>query len=978
MSFHTFCKAEPTFPKSQTNWEEEGDLNEDGNRNLKDINKTLTDIGGYFEEHDSPMDGNCFYHSIVDYIEGNDNELTTTIFETKEYFKAYDTNSVNFNKVSMFNMHWLRYLVWKESLKLTTNELNGDAASESTRKFREKLENGVEQTISDKNEYTDENENIVQTKSHGHVGIDLWTEDREIDVTARLLGIDICTLQTIGDELKWVVSLHDPNNAKLDGLVCFLKNNGVHFTNLTYKGNTARMNQLRQQLRAERIGRNAAKMETPYLSEDLTNMSIKELKKIIANYNKNKSNGKKISGHSKLDQSGLVQKIVESGLMKKSPPPLADKKQNSSNEQKESSNEQKNGEEAWSDFSDDFESMTKGELKSWIKKYNSDKHVWQKITRFLSMDKQGLKDRIRKQILLDKDETVFDMGRLDTMSKSELESWAEHNIYGKKVSILWQMEKLFRLTKEKIIKFLKEITPLDSKQELYIACFRGQAEVVQLLLSDPNIQINEILINRVGPTRPKSVIKVVTNRQNKFISREETTTTVSSDICGTPLYIACKKGHTNIVQLLLTRKDILINKTDPHNILRPPLYIACEEGHTDIVQLLLTRKDINVNLHDHFSHGPLYIACEKGRIDVVRLLLTRKDINVNMQDTFSHGPLYIACEKGHTDIVRLLLDQPEIKINIKQRSHFLHGEPYIADELYIAREKGYTDIVRLLLDRPEIKIEMAEIKIEMAKIRREEMAQIRRNLVKDFFDACNRGRVDDVRLLLAQPGIQINQAEPREGWTPLYIACFHGRVEIVRLLLAREEIKINQGNRNGSTPLSAACEIGYVDVVRLLLARKEIQINQAANDGRTPLWTACGCINPKPEIVRLLLARKEIQINQAATNGATPLLTACQQGHVKVVKLLLARPEILINKAKNNGSTPLYGACYWGKVEVVRLLLTNKDIDINQAGPYQFSYNNREMHGTPLKIAQLHLRNQLGSRAKLDNFRKIIALFKNK
>ena len=673
MSFHTFCKAEPTFPKSQTNWEEEGDLNEDSNRNLKDINKTLTDIGGYFEEHDSPMDGNCFYHSIVDYIEGNDNELTTTIFETKEYFNSYDTNSVNFNKVSMFNMHWLRYLVWKESLKLTTNELNGDAASESTRKFREKLENGVEQTISDKNEYTDENENIVQTKSHGHVGIDLWTEDREIDVTARLLDIDICTLQTIGDELKWVVSLHDPNNAKLDGLVCFLKNNGDHFTNLTYKGNTARMNQLRQQLLAERQKRTAAKTEekgTPYLSEDLINMSINELKKIIVNYNRTKSNGKKISGHSKLDQSGLVQKIVESGLMKKSPPPRPDKKQTNtkSSTVPEKVNNNHNNK--------DFDDMTKGELKSWIKKYNSDKHVWQKITRFLSMDKQGLKDRIRKQILLDKDETVFDMDRLDTMSKSQLESWTEHNIYGKKVSILWRMEKIFQLTTEKIRNFLKGIPPLDSKQELYIACFRGQAEVVELLLTDPNIQINEILINRVGPTQPKSVVKVVTNQQNNIISRKETTTTVSSDICGTPLYIACKKGHTDVVQLLLTRIDILINKTDPHNILRPPLYIACEKGHTDIV----------------------------------RLLLTRKDINVNPQDPFFHGPLYIACEKGHIDVVRLLLDRPEIKINIKHDDFFHDSNGIIADELYIARKNGHTDIVQLLLDQPEIKIEMAKIR----------------------------------------------------------------------------------------------------------------------------------------------------------------------------------------------------------------------------------------------------------------------------
>jgi ankyrin repeat protein len=986
MSFHTFCKAEPTFPESQENWEKKGDLNEDGNNNFEDINKTLTDISGYFEEHASPTDGNCFYHSIVDYIEGNDNELTKTIFETQEYIDAYDTNSVNFKEVYMFNMHWLRELVWKESLKPLNNEQKG--ASEETIEFRNRLKEGVDQTISDKNVYYDERGNVDRTKSYGHVGIDLWTMDREIDVTARLLGIDICTLQTIGEELKWVVSLHDPNNAKLDGLVCFLKNNGDHFTNLTFKGNTARMDQLRQRLRADRQKRTAAKTEekgTPYLSEDLTNTSIKDLKKLIIDYNKKKSKGKRISGHSKLDQSGLVKKIVESGMMKKRPPPRSDKKQTNtkSSTVPEKVNNNHNNK--------DFDDMTKGELKSWIKKYNSDKHVWQKITRFLSMDKQGLKDRIRKQILLDKDETVFDMGRLDTMSKSELESWAEHNIYGKKVSILWQMEKLFRLTKEKIIKFLKEITPLDSKQELYIACFRGQAEVVQLLLSDPNIQINEILINRVGPTRPKSVIKVVTNRQNKFISRKETTTTVSSDICGTPLYIACKKGHTNIVQLLLTRKDILINKTDPHNILRPPLYIACEEGHTDIVQLLLTRKDINVNLHDHFFHGPLYIACEKGHTDIVQLLLTRKDINVNLQDPFYHGPLYIACDKGHTDIVRLLLDRPEIKINIKQSSHFLHGspflygEPYIADELYIAREKGHTDIVRLLLDRPEIKIEMAEIKIDI------DSNQTMNNGQTPLTMACRDGYVNVVRLLLARYDVGVNKADIR-GRTPLYAACDHedeSKAELARRtqihqeklamqdmeavnrfapfslwqLLKKENTSFWRGWLDGQR-VGVLVKMSWVKSITAYKALSSVlqyhekisigEFSQIFNEIKVDFDETSGTFStPRAQKSHVATLKTQIRIENFHREGTgepvihmNNLKRALYTFLMKYTKTPEDRREKLKSIQRNSEGLSLLGIDPFGTidtidpidpvnpinhVEVVRLLLARKDIQINQA-----------------------------------------------
>ena len=85
MSFHTFCRAEPTFPKSQENWEKEGDLNGDGKKNVEDLNLTTKKIELYFEEHKSRPDGNCFYHSMVDYIKGTD--LMRTIFETPEYLQ---------------------------------------------------------------------------------------------------------------------------------------------------------------------------------------------------------------------------------------------------------------------------------------------------------------------------------------------------------------------------------------------------------------------------------------------------------------------------------------------------------------------------------------------------------------------------------------------------------------------------------------------------------------------------------------------------------------------------------------------------------------------------------------------------------------------------------------------------------------------------------------------------------------------------
>ena len=205
---------------------------------------TTKEIELYFEEDPSRPDGNCFYHSMVDYIEGNDTEIYNTIFETPAYLEEwikehalYEANSkVGFKEEEMFMMHWLRKLVYEESLKTTKNEKNGDATSPSTIELRERLLKGVEQTKSDQNVYYGDEGEVVGSKSHGHVGTDLWAMDGEIDLTARFLKIDICTFQRIGGKDEWIMSLYDTDKDVLDGPICFLKNNGVHFTNLKFEG----------------------------------------------------------------------------------------------------------------------------------------------------------------------------------------------------------------------------------------------------------------------------------------------------------------------------------------------------------------------------------------------------------------------------------------------------------------------------------------------------------------------------------------------------------------------------------------------------------------------------------------------------------------------------------------------------------------------------------------------------------------------
>ena len=78
--------------------------------------------------------------------------------------------------------------------------------------------------------------------------------------------------------------------------------------------------------------------------------------------------------------------------------------------------------------------------------------------------------------------------------------------------------------------------------------------------------------------------------------------------------------------------------------------LACERGYTDIVKLLLEQNGINVNsLGSYFVcfmfhiflwylinkfYTPLMLACERGSYDITKLLIEHKDIDVNAKDFY--------------------------------------------------------------------------------------------------------------------------------------------------------------------------------------------------------------------------------------------------------------------------------------------------------------------------------------------------------
>ena len=100
---------------------------------------------------------------------------------------------------------------------------------------------------------------------------------------------------------------------------------------------------------------------------------------------------------------------------------------------------------------------------------------------------------------------------------------------------------------------------------------------------------------------------------------------------------------------------------------------------------------------------------------------------------------------------------------------------------------------------------------------------------EQFWKACWRGDIEEIRKLLENPHININWQN--NGLTPLYGACCWGYIEIVKLLLNDKRVDINKMMKNGTTPLWLACSKGHLEIVELLLASKwEVNIDAKDNN----------------------------------------------------------------------------------------------------------------------------------------------------
>ncbi|HAT1847708.1 TPA: ankyrin repeat domain-containing protein [Legionella pneumophila] len=303
---------------------------------------------------------------------------------------------------------------------------------------------------------------------------------------------------------------------------------------------------------------------------------------------------------------------------------------------------------------------------------------------------------------------------------------------------------------------------------------------------------------------------------------------------GNIFHAACCGGNLEIVKLLMEHGAEInsrsyVRERDNFYYATTPILVACRYGHANLVEYLLTQDAVQYDIIELF-----HIAVEYGHYAVMDLLLRKiraenvaLDLNRGLE---FHASWYAtildkACKSGQVDIVDRLIAEG---IDMKEEENI----SAIITAIWKADNPDYpaVDILERLLaecDRQGVCIPLTAPNIAII--------------------ACNRNRVDILDRLIIR-GVDFNLGN-RHGDYPLITAAAQGHTAIVDRLLSLS-VDVNQRDSEGKTALFQAASHNNLETVKLLV-NNGADINIPDNNGVTPLmYVASTCYT---EVVKYLL-----------------------------------------------------------------------------------------------------------------------------
>ena len=131
----------------------------------------------------------------------------------------------------------------------------------------------------------------------------------------------------------------------------------------------------------------------------------------------------------------------------------------------------------------------------------------------------------------------------------------------------------------------------------------------------------------------------------------------------TPLHVASRRGHADIVQLLLGHGA---DGKAQDDIGRTPLHLSSQDGQVEAAQILLEH-GADTEARDNQDASPLERASMQGHVEVAQLLL-KHGADANTKDNKGRTPLHLVSHVGHVEAARVLLEHG-VDVNAQNADH---------------------------------------------------------------------------------------------------------------------------------------------------------------------------------------------------------------------------------------------------------------------------------------------------------------------
>ncbi|KAI2498787.1 hypothetical protein MHU86_15690 [Fragilaria crotonensis] len=314
--------------------------------------------------------------------------------------------------------------------------------------------------------------------------------------------------------------------------------------------------------------------------------------------------------------------------------------------------------------------------------------------------------------------------------------------------------------------------------------------------------------------------------------------------------------------LLLIAGDFTMNAIYDYADLRfdTPLLMASRLGHSEIVRELLKHEDLEVNARGLDNFTSLMVASFCGYVEVVRELLKHENVQVNAredkldeevdeerevgepeeevlkeldddEEEVGLTPLILASANDHLDVVRELLIHKNINVNDKQELGFT--------ALMAASQYGCVDVVRELLEHNIVHVS-AETKEERTSNSAATQYGDDVHGVRDTDASSCKGQSEVVRELSKQKNLDVN-AQDKLGRTAFLWASYKEHWDIVREFLKHHNVDVNAKGSHGNTALIWATLGVQLDVVHDILKHKKVDVTCKNKAGSTALDIARKC-----------------------------------------------------------------------------------------------------------------------------------------